>query len=214
MADAGADSLTGFGASTSGARRSRTARCPTPSASTSPAPPRASRACTRWRADYAAGEEAIAGFKKGFEEGGGKLLGETKTPFGTTQDFQPFLAKARKGEAQAPCSCVLRRRRGGLVRQAVQGIRGSPSSAPAVRIGLPHRGRRAEGPGQRGREASRPTLHYAHGLDNTGEQEPSPQAYQAKAGGPATVYAMQTWDAAAVLDRGRRRPPARSTATP
>jgi len=46
-------------------------------------------------ADYAAGEEAIAGFKKGFEEGGGELVGEARTPFGTTQDFQPFLAKAR-----------------------------------------------------------------------------------------------------------------------
>ena len=52
-------------------------------------------------ADYAAGEEAIAGFKKGFEEGGGKIVGEAKTPFGTTQDFQPFLAKARSSGAGA-----------------------------------------------------------------------------------------------------------------
>ena len=52
-------------------------------------------------ADYAAGEEAIAGFKKGFEEGGGKLVGQAMTPFGTTQDFQPFLAKARSSDAGA-----------------------------------------------------------------------------------------------------------------
>ena len=52
-------------------------------------------------ADYAAGEEAIAGFKKGFEEGGGEIVGEAKTPFGTTQDFQPFLAKARRSNPGA-----------------------------------------------------------------------------------------------------------------
>jgi branched-chain amino acid transport system substrate-binding protein len=52
-------------------------------------------------ADYAAGEEAIAGFKRGFEEGGGKLVGEAKTPFGTTQDFQPFLSKIRSSGADA-----------------------------------------------------------------------------------------------------------------
>ena len=52
-------------------------------------------------ADYAAGEEAIAGFKQGFEEGGGEIVGEARTPFGTTQDFQPFLAKARRSDPGA-----------------------------------------------------------------------------------------------------------------
>ena len=63
--------------------------------------PEGKQGVTRWPPDYAAGEEAIAGFKKGFEEGGGKLVGEAMTPFGTTQDFQPFLAKARSAKPGA-----------------------------------------------------------------------------------------------------------------
>ena len=100
-------------------------------------------------ADYAAGEEAIAGFKKGFEEGGGKLVGEAKTPFGTTQDFQPFLAKARSAKPGRGLR-VLRGRRGRVLRQAVRGVRALRQRA-AVRLRLPHRGRRADGAGRRRR---------------------------------------------------------------
>ncbi|MGH8921516.1 MAG: ABC transporter substrate-binding protein, partial [Actinomycetes bacterium] len=41
--------------------------------------------------DYAAGTEVIAGFKKAFEAGGGKVVAEAKPAFGKTSDYQPFL---------------------------------------------------------------------------------------------------------------------------
>lgn len=52
-------------------------------------------------ADYAAGREMIAGFRKTFEAAGGKVAGEEYTPFGKTQDFQPFLSAIRGSDAKA-----------------------------------------------------------------------------------------------------------------
>lgn len=51
--------------------------------------------------DYVAGREHLAGFKQAFTAGGGRIAGELYTPFGTTQDFQPFLAQARSSGAGA-----------------------------------------------------------------------------------------------------------------
>ena len=45
-------------------------------------------------ADYAAGTETYDGFIAGYQEnGGGDLLAEILTPFGSTQNFQPFLSQ-------------------------------------------------------------------------------------------------------------------------
>jgi branched-chain amino acid transport system substrate-binding protein len=52
-------------------------------------------------ADYAAGEEHLAGFREAFEEAGGTIAGETLTPFGTTSDWQPYLAEIRSSGADA-----------------------------------------------------------------------------------------------------------------
>ena len=119
-------------------------------------------------ADYAAGEEAIAGFKKGFEEGGGKLVGEAKTPFGTTQDFQPFLAKARSAKPGRRL-CVLRGCRGRVLRQAVQGIR-PVRQRPALRLRLPHRRRRVDGAGRR-RRGGQDRSALRDGAREPGQQE-------------------------------------------
>jgi len=43
-------------------------------------------------------------------------------------------------------------------------------------------------------------LHYATALDNPANKSFT-EAYEAKVGKPATVYAVQAWDAAAVLDK-------------
>lgn len=51
--------------------------------------------------DYAAGTEVIAGFKKAFEAGGGKVVGEAKPPFGKTSDYQPFLTGIQQSGAKA-----------------------------------------------------------------------------------------------------------------
>ena len=51
--------------------------------------------------DYAAGQEVVAGFTEAFEAGGGALAGQALTPFGTTQDFQPFLSGIQSSGAAA-----------------------------------------------------------------------------------------------------------------
>jgi branched-chain amino acid transport system substrate-binding protein len=52
-------------------------------------------------ADYVAPREAVEAFKKAFIAGGGKVLGEIWTPFGRTQDFGPFISKARAAKPDA-----------------------------------------------------------------------------------------------------------------
>lgn len=51
--------------------------------------------------DYAAGAQMIEAFSKAFEEGGGEIVGGEFTPFGKTEDFGPYLAKAKASGAQA-----------------------------------------------------------------------------------------------------------------
>lgn len=51
--------------------------------------------------DYAAGQQMIGAFTTAFEAGGGKVLGGEFTPFGKTEDFGPYLAKARASGAEA-----------------------------------------------------------------------------------------------------------------
>jgi branched-chain amino acid transport system substrate-binding protein len=148
-------------------------------------------------ADYAAGEEAIAGFKKGFEEGGGKLVGEAKTPFGTTQDFQPFLAKARSAKPGAVYVFYAGAEAVSFVKQYKEF--GLSDSAALYGSGFLTEGGVLTAQGGAA-EGVKTALHYATALDNPANNS-FVEAYQAKAGKPPTVYAVQAWDAAAVLDK-------------
>ena len=51
--------------------------------------------------DYAAGHDSIGAFKEAFEAGGGQIIGQEFTPFQKTQDFGPYLAKAKDSGADA-----------------------------------------------------------------------------------------------------------------
>ncbi len=51
--------------------------------------------------DYAAGHDSMGAFKEAFEAGGGKVIGQEFTPFQKTQDFGPYLAKAKESGADA-----------------------------------------------------------------------------------------------------------------
>jgi branched-chain amino acid transport system substrate-binding protein len=148
-------------------------------------------------ADYAAGEEAIAGFKRGFQEGGGKLVGEAKTPFGTTQDFQPFLSKIRSSGAGAVYAFYAGAEAVSFVKQYSEF--GLADRAPLYGSGFLTEGGvlKAQGKAAAG---IRTSLHYATALDNPANTEFA-KAYEEAAGRPATVYAVQTWDAASVLDK-------------
>ena len=147
-------------------------------------------------ADYAAGEEAIAGFKKGFEEGGGEIVGEAKTPFGTTQDFQPFLAKARRSDPGAVFVFYAGAEAVSYVKQYKEF--GLSESVPLYGSGFLTEGGvlTAQGAAADGVHTG---LHYATALDNAANKSFA-EAYEAKTGKPPTVYAVQAWDSAAVLD--------------
>jgi branched-chain amino acid transport system substrate-binding protein len=148
-------------------------------------------------ADYAAGEEAIAGFKKGFEEGGGKIVGEAMTPFGTTQDFQPFLAKARRSGAGAVFVFYAGAEAVSFVKQYQEF--GLSESMPLYGSGFLTEGGvlTAQAGAAEGVQTS---LHYATALDNEANTSFA-EAYQAKTDKPPTVYAVQAWDSASVLDK-------------
>ena len=155
-------------------------------------------------ADYAAGAEATAGFKAGLEAGGGKIAGEAATPFGTTQDFQPFLSKVRSSGAGA-CFCFY------AGAEAVAFVKQYAEFGLTESIPLFGSGFLTEGGvlAAQGKAATgvRTTLHYSSELDNPANEEFA-KAYQAKTGKPPTVYAMQTYDAAALLDKVVKDAPA------
>lgn len=51
--------------------------------------------------DYAAGKDSIGAFQEAFEANGGKVVGQDWTPFQKTQDWGPYLAKAKESGAEA-----------------------------------------------------------------------------------------------------------------
>ncbi len=51
--------------------------------------------------DYAAGHDSIGAFEESFAAGGGEIVGGEFTPFQKTQDFGPYLAKAKDSGAEA-----------------------------------------------------------------------------------------------------------------
>jgi branched-chain amino acid transport system substrate-binding protein len=51
-------------------------------------------------ADYAAGKEATAGFEATYTKAGGKIAGSVYPPFGTTTNYQPYLAKIKQSGAK------------------------------------------------------------------------------------------------------------------
>lgn len=51
--------------------------------------------------DYAAGHDSIGAFKAAYEAKGGEVVGQDWTPFQKTQDFGPYLAKAKDSGADA-----------------------------------------------------------------------------------------------------------------
>lgn len=147
--------------------------------------------------DYAAGEEAIAGFRSAFEAAGGKIVGMAKPPFGKTQDYQPFLSKIKSSGAKATFCFFAGAEAVSFVKQYRQF--GLAESVPLYGSGFLTEGGvlAAQGAAALGVGTS---LHYTSELDNPANQEFA-KAYQEKFDAVPTVYAVQTWDAANVLDR-------------
>lgn len=147
-------------------------------------------------ADYAAGEQAMAGFRESFEAAGGTVAGEAFTPFPDTQDFAPFLSGIRSSGAGATFCFYA----GGAAVSFVQQYDsfGLKDSIPLFGSGfltddtiLPSIGAAAEG--------VQTSLHYTTQLDNPANKK-FLQDYRAAYDAAPTVYSVQCYDAAMVLD--------------
>lgn len=147
--------------------------------------------------DYAAGKEAVAGFKKSFEAAGGQVAGEEYTPFGTTTDWQPYLAKIRQSGAKGVYVFYAGAEAVQFVKQYKQflgdaGIQLYGSGFLTEGTVLDAQGDAADG--------VKTVLHYSDQID-TPENKKFVEDYTAKWNMAPTVYSVQMYDAAAVLDK-------------
>jgi branched-chain amino acid transport system substrate-binding protein len=147
--------------------------------------------------DYAAGAEAIGGFKKMFTDGGGKIAGEAKPAFGKTQDYQPFLAGIKATNPAATFCFFSGAEAVAFVKQYAQF--GLSATIPLYGSGFLTEGSvlNAQGDAAVGIQT---TLHYSTQLDNPANKD-FLSAFKSKYNTEPTVFSVQTWDAANVLNR-------------
>ncbi|GAB4079135.1 hypothetical protein GCM10028783_00830 [Modestobacter muralis] len=147
--------------------------------------------------DYAAGREHAAAFRKTFEGAGGTVAGEVFTPFGQTENFQPFLSQIEQSGASAVYAFF-----GGS--EAVSFARqynsfGLSQNLPLFAAGFVTEGGELEALGQDA-EGIQNVLHYSPQLD-TPENQKFVEAYTAAYEEPPTVYSVQAYDACQSLDQ-------------
>lgn len=150
--------------------------------------------------DYAAGAEAMAGFAKAFQTGGGTIAGSASPAFGKTQDYQPFLSTIRSSGAKATFCFFAGAEAVSFVKQYSEfGLAGT---IPLYGSGFLTEGGvlKAQGDTALGVQTA---LHYSSELDNPANKEFA-AVYEKEYGEAPTVYAVQTWDAAAVLNQALR----------
>lgn len=147
--------------------------------------------------DYAAGAEVIRGFKSTFEPAGGKIAGEAKPAFGKTQDYQPFLAGIQSSGAKATFCFFSGAEAVAFVKQYAQF--GLSTTIPLYGSGFLTEGTQLDAQGDAcvGIET---TMHYSTELDNPANKE-FVAACQAKYSALPSVFTVQMWDTASVLNR-------------
>jgi branched-chain amino acid transport system substrate-binding protein len=147
--------------------------------------------------DYAAGEEAVGGFKKAFEAAGGTVAGQELTPFGKTTNFQPYLARIERSGAKAVYCFYAGAEAVAFVKQYQQF--GLASKIPLYCSGFATEGGVLKAQGDAALDI-KTSLHYSDQIDNPTNQK-FVADYTAKHGDAPTVYVVQAYDAAAVLDQ-------------
>jgi len=149
--------------------------------------------------DYAAGTEQMAGFKKSFEAAGGTLAGEEYTPpFGATTDWQPYLNNVRNSGAKAVYVFYAGSEAVAFVQQFKQFLGGE--DIQLYGSGFLTEGSVLDAQGEAA-DGVKTSLHYSDQLD-TPENKAFVDSYSKKYGGAVpTVYAVQAYDAAKVLDQ-------------
>ncbi len=147
-------------------------------------------------ADYAAGQEHVDGFREQFEAAGGKVAGETFTPFGSTSDWQPYLSKIRSSGASAVFAFYAGAEAANFVQQ--YSTFGLAKEAQLYGNGFIVEGDvlEAQGDAALGIQTS---LNYSPTLDSEINKK-FVEAYKAAYDEVPTVYAMQAYDAAAAIE--------------
>lgn len=146
-------------------------------------------------ADYAAGKEAAAGFEKTYTAAGGKVVGSVFPPFGTTTNYQPFLAQI----SQSGAACIYSFFAGAEAVAFTKQYRELGVTAKLYSSGFLTEGGVLTAAGQAavGVETS---LHYSDQIDNPRNKK-FVTDYTAKYKEAPTVYAVQAYDAAQALDK-------------
>lgn len=147
--------------------------------------------------DYAAGDEVISGFSDAYTAGGGTIAGTVKPPFGSTTDYQPFLTQIQQSGAGAVFCFFSGAEALSFVTQYEQF--GLKATTPLYGSGFLTEGDVLQRQGAAA-VGVQTTLHYSSALDNPANQAFA-QSYRDAYGEEPTVFAMQTWDAANVLNR-------------
>ena len=147
-----------------------------------------------WR--YAAGQEMVDAFKENFTKAGGKIVEELYLPFPQVE-FQPLITQIATKKPDAVFSFFAG---GGAVKfvkdYAAAGLK---SSIPLYGTGFLTDGTlQAQGADA---EGIKTTLHYADDLDNPANKA-FLAAFKKKTGQDGDVYAVQGYDAAALLNIG------------
>lgn len=147
--------------------------------------------------DYAAGTEVRAGFKAAYEAAGGRIAGEAAPPFGSTQDYQPFLAQIRQSGAGAVFCFFAGAEAVRFVQQYAQF--GLKDSVPLYGSGFLTEGGVLDAQAEAA-VGVRTSLFYTDRLENPANTA-FVEAYRGAYDAVPTCYSVSTFDAAAVLDR-------------
>ncbi len=147
-----------------------------------------------WR--YAAGTQMIDAFKEGFTRAGGTIVEDLALPFPEVE-FQALITRIATLKPDAVFAFFAG---GGAVKFVKDyAAAGLNRSIPLYGAGFLTDGTlQAQGADANG---LRTTLHYADDLDNPANRQ-FLEAFKAKTGQDGDIYAVQGWDAAALLAEG------------
>lgn len=148
-------------------------------------------------ADYAAGKEHMAGFKRTYEAAGGQIAGEVYTPFGQTTDWQPYLNQARTSGAKAVYVFYAGAEAVAFVQQFKQFL--GDGDIQLYGSGFLTEGSVLEAQGESA-NGVKTVLHYSDQIDSPVNAK-FVEDYTARWSAAPTVYSVQMYDAAAVLDK-------------
>ncbi|MER7273302.1 ABC transporter substrate-binding protein [Dactylosporangium sp. NPDC000244] len=147
-------------------------------------------------ADYKQGRDIIDAVKAGLQAGGVTVAGTTFTPFGTTQDYQPYLAEIQKSKAGAVYAFYAGAEATRFVTQYAQFGLNTQATLYGNQA-LTEGNLSAQGPAAAGVLTN---SIYSPGIDSPVNKQ-FVEAYTAKYNAQPSVYSEAQYASAAVLDK-------------